>query len=200
MGLVKILLELVTSRTLFFVPPLALVVLFGNYGLPSAALQYLHLTALVSDQDGKAAFECWEISTPFSSYPTVGNVIPGLADVANVSYVVLPPRSNEGLHRPPHPMFFVLLSGSAHVTLPDGKADLWIRAGTNGLMVATDTIGQGHYTEYPSDELSVALQIPFLNGVLPEHLVANRGVCEPSTAAVNKSDVNGWPIGQKVVI
>ncbi|KAI1081356.1 hypothetical protein F5B20DRAFT_61659 [Whalleya microplaca] len=191
MGLCTI---LFSTRRLFL-----LVVLFGYFGLPSAAPQHLHLTALVSDLDGRAAFECWEISTPFSTYPTVGDVIPGLADVSNVSYVVLPARSNEGLHRPPHPMFFVLLSGSAHVTLPDGAADLWIRAGTNGFMIAADTVGDGHYTEYPSDEPSVALQIPFLNGMLPRHRVAKDAVCETPATLINMNNANGWTTGQKVV-
>ena len=66
----------------------------------------LHLTSLISDEDNtRARFECWEIKEPFSGYPTVGESITGLADVSNVSYVILPPRSNEGLHKPPHPMF-----------------------------------------------------------------------------------------------
>lgn len=66
---------------------------------------YLRLTALISTEDDhKARFECWEVSSPFSNYPTVGQAIPGLADVSNVSYVVLPPRSTEGLHKPPHAM------------------------------------------------------------------------------------------------
>lgn len=64
----------------------------------------LKLTAVVSDEDQNAAFECWELATPFSDYPTAGSAIIGLADVSNVSYVVLPPGSEEGLHNPPHPM------------------------------------------------------------------------------------------------
>ena len=70
-----------------------------------ASKHYLQLTAVVSDeQDDHANFECWEMATPFTDYPTVGTAIPGLADVANVSYVVLPPRSKEGIHKPPYPM------------------------------------------------------------------------------------------------
>lgn len=64
----------------------------------------LQLTALISNDDAKAEFECWEMAQPFSGYPTVGQSITGLAEVSNVSYVVLPPRSNEGIHKPPHPM------------------------------------------------------------------------------------------------
>ena len=67
---------------------------------------FLHLTAVISDEDDpRARCECWGIATPFSTYPTVGDSIIGLADVTNVSYVVLPPKSTEGLHKPPHPMF-----------------------------------------------------------------------------------------------
>ena len=67
--------------------------------------RYLHLTAIVSDgKDGHAKFECWQMATPFASYPTVGDSISGLAQVTNVSYVVLPPHSGEGIHKPPHPM------------------------------------------------------------------------------------------------
>lgn len=68
------------------------------------AAQHLQLTALLSHPNGTAYFECWQIAKPFSEYPTVGSAISGLADVSNISYVVLPPLSNEGFHTPPHPM------------------------------------------------------------------------------------------------
>lgn len=76
------------------------------------------------------------------------------------------------LHR-----FFVLLSGLAHVTLPEGDDELWIMEGVNGLMIAADTVGEGHVTEYPSEKETVALQIPFEDGRLPEHRVVRGGVC-----------------------
>ena len=70
------------------------------------APDHLQLTALLSTKDDlKARFECWEIAQPFSSYPTVGQAISGLANISNISYVVLGPRSDEGLHKPPHPMY-----------------------------------------------------------------------------------------------
>lgn len=78
--------------------------LFPRSTLSSRTPQHLHLTALVTKPSGAAAFECWRLTQPFEDYPTVGTAIPGLADVSNVSYVVLPPRSGEGLHKPPHPM------------------------------------------------------------------------------------------------
>lgn len=78
---------------------------------------HLQLTALISDEDGKARFECWQMTNPFSSYPTVGEAIPGLAQVDNVSYVVLPPRSNEGFHNPPFPMLVSPLSNELSISL-----------------------------------------------------------------------------------
>ncbi|CAH0040934.1 unnamed protein product [Clonostachys rhizophaga] len=149
---------------------------------------HLQLTAVVSDKDQNAAFECWEFSTAFTEYPTVGSAVNGLADVSNISYVVLPPRSGEGLHKPPHPMFFALLSGSAHITLPEGDDELWVRDGENGLIVAVDTVGVGHYTEYPSDIPAIALQIPFKDGVAPAHQVIKHGPCS-TTASDSKEEL-----------
>ncbi|KAH8203935.1 hypothetical protein TruAng_001877 [Truncatella angustata] len=154
--------------------PLAI---FGSVGVLSASPTRLRLTALISDKNQDAAFECWEIDTPFADYPTVGTAVTGLADVSNISYVVLPPRSAEGLHKPPHPMFFVLVSGAAHITLPGGDDELWIGNGEDGVIIAMDTQGVGHYTDYPSDQPSVALQIPFKEGVPPKHRVTNQGPC-----------------------
>lgn len=78
--------------------------------------------------------------------------------------------------------FFVLLSGLAHVTLPECGDELWIMEGVNGLIVAADVKGDGHYTDYPSDKPSVALQIPFDGGEVPKHRVVGPGVCCPIAA------------------
>ncbi|GJN86193.1 hypothetical protein PLIIFM63780_009772 [Purpureocillium lilacinum] len=145
--------------------------------LGSAQHEHLRLHAVVSRADGAAAFECWEMATPFQQYPTTGQAISGLAQVSNVSYVVLPARSNEGIHKPPHPMFFALLSGQAHITLPRGKDELWVTGGVDGLIVANDVTGEGHITEYPMDKPSVALQIPFSDGKPPAHRVLHEGPC-----------------------
>ncbi|KAI0137039.1 hypothetical protein BJ170DRAFT_40743 [Xylariales sp. AK1849] len=161
---------MVLIRPLWFLP------IWCNFVL-GISPHHLHLPAVVSGHDGKAAFECWEISRPFSKYPTVGTSITGLADVSNMTYVVLPPKSKEGLHKPPHPMFFVLISGMAHVTLPESEDELWIKEGANGLIIAADVEGDGHFTEYPLDKASIALQIPFADGIVPEHRVVKGDLC-----------------------
>jgi len=148
---------------------------------PAASHHYLTTTAVIDDPGyyGAAALQCWRFTMPFTSYPTIGMALK-LADISNITYVVLPPRSIEGLHNPPHPMLFVLLSGMAHVILPQNLSDpgLWIQHDVNPLIVAADSEGFGHVTEYPGNVETVALQLPFKNGVIPEHEVLHDGPCK----------------------
>ncbi|KAE9373098.1 hypothetical protein N431DRAFT_465401 [Stipitochalara longipes BDJ] len=138
--------------------------------------RYLSLTAVTTDVNNHAILECWRFLTPFKTYPTVGISL-FLANTTNITYVILPPRSAEGIHKPPSPMFFVLLSGLARVTFPFNNEELWIREGAQGLIVANDVKGVGHFTEYPGEKESVALQVPFKDGIVPEHEVVGRGAC-----------------------
>ncbi|KIW95408.1 uncharacterized protein Z519_03992 [Cladophialophora bantiana CBS 173.52] len=80
----------------------------------------LHMTALTNHPVPPylARVQCWALSAGFTVYPTVGHAL-ALGAVDNATYVVLPPRGAEGWHRPPHPMFFVLLSGVAQVYVPN---------------------------------------------------------------------------------
>ena len=68
-------------------------------------------------------------------------------------------------------------SGLAHVTLDNSDDELWIMEGVNGMMIAADVEGPGHFTKYPSDKPTVALQIPFKDGEMMEHQVLYNGVC-----------------------
>lgn len=79
---------------------------------------------------------------------------------------------------------FALISGSAHITLPEGEDELWIWNGINGLIIAVDTVGRGHYTEYSLTQPSVALQIPFKHGEPPGHLVVKHGPCDSTGSVV----------------
>jgi hypothetical protein len=65
--------------------------------------QYLTATAVVTDRNDEAYLECWKFSSPFKTYPTVGMSL-FLGNTSNITYVVLPPRSAEGIHKPPAPM------------------------------------------------------------------------------------------------
>lgn len=74
----------------------------------------------------------------------------------------------------------VFLSGLAHVTLPNSTDEAWIQGGRYGTIIAVDTAAVskfGHITTYPSDADTVALAIPFENGVFPKHTVLHSGPC-----------------------
>lgn len=62
--------------------------------------------------------------------------------------------------------------------------------GVNGLMIAADTVGKGHVTEYSSDRETHALQIPFKDGVLPEHHIVGSGVCRDNVEPYAKSGLS----------
>jgi hypothetical protein len=49
--------------------------------------------------------------------------------------------------------------------------------GVNGLMIAADVHGDGHYTDYPADKPTVALQLSFEGGRVMEHRLIKKGVC-----------------------
>lgn len=146
----------------------------------NATTRKLQISAVVNAEQypWDAKIECWELQAPFTRYPTVGEAL-SLGDVTNMTYVTLPPKSQEGLHHPPHNMFFILISGLAHVRLPaDPNSDgLWIVEGVSPLIVATDILGIGHYTDYPGVKETVALQVPFQDGVVPEHKTVGDGAC-----------------------
>jgi hypothetical protein len=77
--------------------------LFGSQISAFQGSKYLIATAVVSDSNDNARIQCWEFAMPFVEYPTVGMALQ-LANTSNLTYVVLPPRSKEGLHKPPHVM------------------------------------------------------------------------------------------------
>jgi len=43
-------------------------------------------------------------------------------------------------------------------------------------MKATSFI-TGHNTEFPSDEPTILIQLPFVNGLVPEHVILHDGAC-----------------------
>ena len=84
----------------------------------------------------------------------------------------------------------MFLSGLAHVSLPVpayGNSSLdeaWIVGGANGLIIAVDTKGSGHITTYPSDDTTVALQVPFESyEAVPAHEIIASGPCHFSSGS-----------------
>ncbi|KAF9637609.1 34-dihydroxy-2-butanone 4-phosphate synthase RibB [Lasiodiplodia theobromae] len=143
---------------------------------------YLTATAIVTDAATNAsALQCWQFTTPLE-VPTEPGTVGALNFPFNLStaveYTVIPPRFDGGLHNAPQNQFVFFASGLAHVTLPHSSDEAWVVGGGNGLIVAVDTVGSGHYTNYPTDETTIALELPFENGVPPPYEVKSQGACD----------------------
>ncbi len=88
--------------------------------------------------------------------------------------------------------FVLFFGGEARVSLPDPnneggrlsgpEHEAWFPGGPNGLLIAADTTGPGHYTDYPSDQPTHALQIPTLDGRIPPHDIIRNGPCPANVA------------------
>jgi hypothetical protein len=140
--------------------------------------------------------------TTSSQAGTTGASILQLGNVANMSYSVIPPGFNAGLHNAPTPQYVssrtsthlpilthlhserwvAFLSGLAHITLPNSTVDAYVLGGKNGFIFAADTAAVsaiGHSTNYPSNFETVALQIP-TGGTIPQHNVLYSGPCKPT--------------------
>ena len=66
------------------------------------------------------------------------------------------------------------------VSLPNSTDTATIHGGREGLILAADTMNVsalGHYTNYPSQKSTVALQIPTANNEIPPHAVLHAGAC-----------------------
>lgn len=107
--------KILTTLTLFASLPIASTKINNEGRLVSQEQQQHDLHATESSPDTRflvtavlnsksppyhAIIECWALSTPFKTYPTVGKAL-SLGDTRNATYVVLPPNSGEGWHRPP---------------------------------------------------------------------------------------------------
>jgi hypothetical protein len=49
------------------------------------------------------------------------------------------------------------------------------------VLVAADTTGDGHITEYPSEQSTTVLTIPFPDGMVPDHVKVSSGSCHFSS-------------------
>jgi hypothetical protein len=75
----------------------------------------------------------------------------------------------------------IFLSGLAHITLPNSTDKASIQGGKHGTILALDTsdVSNGHITDYPTDEVTTAVQIPLEDGKIPGHVKLHNGSCTP---------------------
>ncbi|KAK1724399.1 uncharacterized protein BDZ83DRAFT_752644 [Colletotrichum acutatum] len=75
-------------------------------------------------------------------------------------------------------------SGDDASAAPPAQRTAYIQPGTvsSSLVIAADlknaSVHAGHFTEFPGDEPTVLVQVPFAGNAAPEHVVLGEGPCE----------------------
>ncbi|KAK1139335.1 hypothetical protein N8T08_001106 [Aspergillus melleus] len=136
---------------------------------------------VIGAHNNQSTLECWALAPGFahSTQPgTEQNMLQAMGPAAgNVSYMVIHPRTDNGLHNAPSAQWVIFLSGLAHIALPHSHEEAYIRGGKYGAILALDTPDKsdGHLTDYPSDEETVAVEVPLAK--VPGHRVLHGGGC-----------------------
>ncbi|KAJ9318308.1 hypothetical protein DTO271D3_1565 [Paecilomyces variotii] len=152
-----------------------------------AAANTLNVTVLGA-RNNRSTLECWALEPGFKTSTESGtagsmslNLGPlGGQSAGNSTYAVIPAKFDGGRHNAPTPQWVVFLSGLAHITLPNSTLEAYIPGGKNGAILALDTADVstlGHITTYPSQETTVALEIPLGEEGVPGHRVLHMGAC-----------------------
>jgi hypothetical protein len=100
--------------------------------------------------------------------------------VAHVKTFARTTRSRDRDQSPIRSDSFESPSQSALVaSRPEPTESLYVSAGIQPLIIAADTDPRspGHLTFYPGDVEAVAIQIPFRDGLPPDHTVVHDGPC-----------------------
>ncbi|KAJ5815498.1 hypothetical protein N7474_007275 [Penicillium riverlandense] len=143
---------------------------------------------VVTAHNGRSVIECWALEPDFetstvtgtdgASFLSLGPI--GGVEGGNTSYVVVPPGFDGGRHNSPVNQWVFCLSGELRITLPNSTSSARISAGKNSAILALDTpdVSElGHYTDYPSKERSIGLEIPLGAAGVPKHRVLSQGAC-----------------------
>lgn len=156
----------------------------------------------ISSANGTSQLECWSLSSvPVEAHSAINYV---LGDVTTASWSVIAPRTTVGQAWAPSVQLTVILNGLIRITAPapldslnttqvaklntysitkDKPVTTYIYPGTlkSSLLIAADTLAvsslRGHFTEFPSGEDTILVQIPFVGNIAPAHTVLGLGDC-----------------------
>ncbi|GKZ19197.1 hypothetical protein AbraIFM66951_008031 [Aspergillus brasiliensis] len=141
----------------------------------------LNITTLTA-HNNQTALECWALDPGYSTSSEAG--VSGTAMLSlgpvtsNATSHLIPGGYDGGRHNAPTIQWVIFLSGVAHITLPNSTDEAWVVGGRNGVILALDTAevsALGHYTTYPTQESTVALEVALRE--VPGHRVLHKGAC-----------------------
>ncbi|KAK4097734.1 hypothetical protein N658DRAFT_394332, partial [Parathielavia hyrcaniae] len=176
----------------------------SHVAVAESTAELLNINAL-SSRNGYSVIECWQLFSLPVAYRSAVNYAVGNTTVATWSR--LEPRTLVGEAWAPYTQLTIVLNGLIRITSPApvgncpgasacGQGDagrkgperpetqvLYAMPGTLGssVLIAADLKSvstlAGHFTEFPSDEPTILMQIPFENDKAPAHTVLHEGPC-----------------------
>ncbi|KAF6835138.1 hypothetical protein CMUS01_05885 [Colletotrichum musicola] len=170
----------------------------------TTAFTPLNITAIAT-RDGYSVLECWQLSSvPVDARAALNYAVGG--DMTRAEWSIIRPRTTVGEAWAPAVQLSVILNGLIRITAPASKnASIplpgsstavpsppeqrvaYIQPGsvTSSLVIAADLKAAstlaGHFTEFPGDEPTVLVQVPWDGDAAPEHTVVGEGPCEKGT-------------------
>ncbi|CAG8383892.1 unnamed protein product [Penicillium salamii] len=155
-----------------------------TFALDESLGSTLNVTVLGA-RHNRSTLECWALKSGWETSAEPGTSGSSVLDLGaitgNATFTTLPAGFDGGRHNAPALQWVVFLSGLAHITLPNSTTEARVEGGKNGAILALDTAdvsALGHYTTYPSEERTVALEIPLPKGEVPGHRVLHTGPCQ----------------------
>ncbi|PYH96234.1 hypothetical protein BO71DRAFT_397281 [Aspergillus ellipticus CBS 707.79] len=141
----------------------------------------LNITTITA-HNNQSALECWALDPGFTTSAQAGVSGTSMLSLGpitgNATNILIPGAYDGGRHNAPAIQWVIFLSGVAHVTLPHSDDEAWVVGGKNGAILALDTAevsADGHSTDYPTQESTVALEVPLAQ--VPGHRVLHSGAC-----------------------
>ncbi|KAK6211642.1 hypothetical protein QIS74_10906 [Colletotrichum tabaci] len=178
--------------------------LAGLAATQASAFTPLNITAL-SSRDGYSVIECWQLAAePVEARAALNYAVGG--DLTRAEWSIIQPRTTVGEAWAPAVQLTVIVNGLIRITspaprnasqampspgaaTPPGQTVAYIQPGTlsSSFVIAADprnvSIHAGHFTEFPGDEPTVLVQVPFAGNAAPEHTVVGDGPCDRGTWA-----------------
>ncbi|KAK2613698.1 hypothetical protein N8I77_000591 [Diaporthe amygdali] len=156
----------------------------------SPAKTLLNITAL-SSRDGYSTIECWQLDTEAVYARSALNWIVG-GNTTQAELSIIEPRTTVGEAWAPAVQLTAVLNGLIRITapyIPPGANSTiethvaYAMPGTmsSSFLIAADlpsiSTAAGHYTEFPSNDPTVLVQVPFLDNEFPAYSVLHDGAC-----------------------
>ncbi|KAI9696137.1 MAG: hypothetical protein M1820_008278 [Bogoriella megaspora] len=157
-----------------FILPIIIQVLAG---ICLAQSDHLNFTT-VAIVNNVSVIQCWQLNrsiVPISAAKS--STLGAFRDPVNATWLSAPAGTPNPEHTANAIEYNVILSGTLHLGVYETGQTATIKGGAHGLLLVTDTTGNGNSAAITDDAPAVALTLPIKEGVIPCYVVLHDGQC-----------------------